>query len=105
MINNVLEGLVREFNDVNGRNPDTIVVTPMAVIALALKGTITNCYGSSPVEVRLFRESEIVEPGNPEARNLGIFVKKLSRLDLSLVGVGLRSQKTVTPEQLLESAV
>jgi hypothetical protein len=69
----VLCQMVKMFNQKHRRPPCQIVVTPLALLALALKNSAPSNFGGVPVVCREIAEGEATDKSY-EAKSLAIFV-------------------------------
>ena len=84
----LLPQMVEQFVKLHeGRLPEKIVIAPMAILALAIKRSLApRCVGV-PVEMRIPKDSEVVEKG--KGTKLGVFVKRQKLLTYSIVSCEL----------------
>jgi hypothetical protein len=83
----LLPQMVEQFVKLHGHLPEKIVIAPMAVLALAIKKSLApRCVGV-PIEMRIPKDSEVVDKG--KGTKLCVFVKKQGLLNYSLVSCEL----------------
>ena len=66
--------MVDQFQQTHAQAPKEIVVAPVALIALGIKGSLAPFWDNIPVRCQLFDEAEVVQPG--EGTRMGVFVYK-----------------------------
>lgn len=73
----VLSLMVDRFRDKHGHPPRKIIVAPLALISLGVKGSVAPTWEGIPVECRLFKDEEVASRHkNAQAVNLGVFAKE-----------------------------
>ena len=75
----VLTLLVEQFNKRHGHLPRQIVLTPLALLALAIKGSVAPSWLSVPVTCREIDENEATDDPSL-GKALGVFVLPEDRL-------------------------
>jgi hypothetical protein len=60
--------MIEQFASANqGRQPEKIIVEPLALVALGLKQSVAPVWHGVPVECRDIERSEVVKPGTGNA--------------------------------------
>ncbi len=69
----VLSLMVDQFHQRHKRKPEKVVLAPLALLALAVKGSLAPVWNGIPVESREIAESEATKDKSL-ARSLAVFV-------------------------------
>ncbi len=85
----VLSLLVDSFEKKHGRKPMSIVVAPVALVALGVKRSVSPSWEGVGVVCRLFVAGEVAKKGDA-ATSLGVFLKE-KRGVCTIVGCDLKS--------------
>lgn len=85
----VLQQMVEQFSETNGKRPEAILVERKAAVALAVKGCLVSYCDGIPVEVQKedLKVTDVVLLGKTGARRMGVFTLEN---DSQLAACGLR---------------